>query len=118
MSLTLTLSLSGTAVLKSDLSGSLAANTADISTLKSDLARLVTSLQHKLVELETNTSAKIRGIVLDVLATVSHGRPETRFFGDWLTANFLTREQFNVSLEIVITLVHSFYMYTIITIYW
>ena len=64
--------------------------------MKNKLSTDVTSLQQKLVDLESSTTNKIRSVVLEVLSSVTHNSPDTRFFGDWLRANFLTREQFDV----------------------
>ncbi|KAL5254597.1 hypothetical protein ACHWQZ_G014142 [Mnemiopsis leidyi] len=67
----------------------------ELKTMKSKLSTDVTSLQQKLVDLESSTTNKIRSVVLEVLSSVTHSSPDTRFFGDWLRANFLTREQFD-----------------------
>ena len=56
----------------------------------------VTRLQENLVSLETSNDKKIRLVVLEVLASVTENKQETRFFGDWLKALFISREQFNV----------------------
>ena len=68
--------------------------------MKNKLSTDVTSLQQKLVDLESSTTNKIRSVVLEVLSSVTHSSPDTRFFGDWLRANFLTREQFDVRFNV------------------
>ncbi|XP_063681458.1 klaroid protein-like isoform X2 [Bolinopsis microptera] len=70
-------------------------NTEELKTMKNQIASDVTSLQQKLADLESSADNKIRHVVLEVLSTVTHNSPDTRFFGDWLKANFLTREQFD-----------------------
>ena len=68
--------------------------------MKSKLSSDVTSLQQKLADLESSVGNKIRRVVLEVLSSVTNNSPDTRFFGDWLRANYLTREQFDVSYNL------------------
>ena len=65
--------------------------------MKNKVSSDVASLQRKLADLESSADNKIKRVVLEVLSTVTHNSQDTRFFGDWLKANFLTREQFDVS---------------------
>ena len=59
----------------------------------------MTVLQGKLVQLETKSDNQIRRVVLEVLASTTQAEQDTRFFSDWLRANFLAREESDVRLS-------------------
>ena len=53
-----------------------------------------------LLESDITSETKIKRIVLEVLASATHHSQDTRFFSDWLRANFLTREDVDESVSI------------------